>query len=80
MAEYDREQIRVALTETDNSYSNYLDMESGRVVRINDTDPNDEELRNQVFEGYGDRYRYIPGGKPAASDNDVQEWLANEGL
>lgn len=80
MASYDREQIRVALTETDNSFSNYLDMETGKVLRINDTNPNDEEIRNNVFAGYGERYRYIPGGKPNATDEDVQVWLEAEGL
>ncbi len=80
MADYDREAIRIALTEQDNSYSHYLDMETGKVIRINDTDPNDEATREQVFAGYGDRFRYIPGGKPNAGDADVQQWLEAEGL
>lgn len=77
---FNREQIRVALTETDNTYSNYLDLQTGEVIRINDTDTSQEELRNQVFEGYGDRYRYIPGGNPGADDGAVQTWLEAEGL
>ncbi|NJK79859.1 MAG: hypothetical protein HC893_03615 [Chloroflexaceae bacterium] len=80
MATYDREQIRAALTEVDNSYSNYLDLETGTVLRINDTDPSQETLRNQLFEGYGARYRYIPGGNPGATDSDVQIWIEAEGI
>lgn len=79
---YNRDQIRAALGETDPQYSNYLDMETGTVVRVPDTDPGPEAeaLRNTVMEGYGDRYRYIPGGNNAPSDADVQTWLEAEGL
>ncbi len=80
MATYNREQIRGALAETDINYSYYLDLETGNVVRIHDSDPNDEEIRNKVFEGYGERYRYIPGGNPSADDASVQTWLEAEGL
>lgn len=79
-ATYNREQIRAALAETDINYSYYLDLETGNVVKIHDTDPADEEVRNQVFAGYGDRYRYIPGGNAAADDAAVQTWLEAEGL
>jgi hypothetical protein len=77
---YNREQIRTALAETDINYSYYLDLESGEVVKIHDTNPDDEEIRNQVFAGYGDRYRYIPGGNPGADDAAVSTWLEAEGL
>ncbi len=77
---FNREQIRTALAETDLNYSHYLDLESGAVVRIHDTDPADETTRDAVFAGYGDRYRYIPGGNPDASDGDVHTWLDAEGL
>lgn len=82
MAAYNREQIGIALAETDPSYSNYLDMESGEVVRLNDTDnsPATEEIRNKVMEGYGARFRYIPGGNPSPDDAAVQAWLEAEGL
>lgn len=79
-ASYNREQICTALTETDENYSNFLDLESGTVVRINLSSPDDEELSNAIASGYGDRYRYIPGGNPGASDSDVQTWLDAEGL
>jgi hypothetical protein len=79
-ASYNREQIRVALSETDINYSYYLDLESGEVVKIHDSDPADEGVRNKVFEGYGERYRYIPGGNPDADDAAVQTWLEAEGL
>ncbi|NJP05986.1 MAG: hypothetical protein HC837_10360 [Chloroflexaceae bacterium] len=75
-----REQIRNALAETDINYSYYLDLESGNVERVHDTDPGDDTLRNQIFEGYGDRYRYIPGGNPDADAAAVQTWLEAEGL
>ncbi|NTU83015.1 MAG: hypothetical protein HGA45_27215 [Chloroflexales bacterium] len=79
---YNREQIRAALAETNKAYSFYLDLETGEVVKVPDTDPSPdaEDLRNLVMEGYGDRFRYIPGGNPAPSDADVQSWLDAEGL
>ncbi|MCS6888529.1 MAG: UPF0158 family protein [Chloroflexus sp.] len=81
-ANINREQIRAALAETDPAVSFYLDLNSGEVLRVPDTDPSAEAeaLRNQVMEGYGDRYRYIPGGKTNPTDADVQEWLEAEGL
>lgn len=82
MANYNRQQIIVALAETDASYSNYLDLETGEVIRINDTDdsPATEEVRQKIMEGYGDRYRYIPGGNASPDDSAVQTWLEAEGL
>lgn len=82
MAEYRRDQIQTALAETDAGFSNYLDMESGEVVRLNDTDesPDTQSLRDKIMEGYGDRYRYIPGGQAAPDDAAVQAWLEAEGL
>jgi len=79
---YNLEQIRTALAEVNPSYSNYLDMDTGLVLRINDTDTSadSEELRNQIMEGYGDRYRYIPGGNPAPDDEAIKTWLEAEGL
>ncbi|MCG8349643.1 MAG: hypothetical protein MI924_17910 [Chloroflexales bacterium] len=79
---YNRDQIRIALAETDPNFSNYLDLQTGEVIKIQDTDdsPAAEQLRGQIMEGYGDRYRYIPGGKPAPEDADVQAWLDAEGL
>lgn len=79
---YDREQIRAALSETDPNYSFYLDLETGDVVKLHDTDdsPATEQLRNQIMEGYGDRYRYIPGGNPNPDDAAVQDWLEAEGI
>lgn len=81
-ASFNREQIRAALAETDPAYSFYLDLESGEVVKVSDaeTSPEAAALRDQVMEGYGDRFRYIPGGNPAPSDADVQSWMDAEGL
>jgi hypothetical protein len=81
-ATYNREQIRAALVQNDPALSFYLDLESGAVVRIDETDsaPANEQLREQVMEGYGDRYRYISGGNPAADDAAVAAWLEAEGL
>lgn len=80
--EYNREQIRAALTLTDPAISSFLDLETGKVVQIdeNATDPALVELRDQVFASYGDRYRYIPGGNPAADHAAVDSWMENEGL
>lgn len=79
---FNRDQIRTALAESDPAYSFYLDLQSGQVIKVPDTEdtPEAEALRNQVMEGYGDRYRYIPGGNPSPSDADVTSWLEAEGL
>lgn len=79
---FNRDQIRAALAEIDPNFSNYLDLVSGEVIKIHDTDPSPEteQMRNQIMEGYGDRYRYIPGGNPAPDDAAVQDWLEAEGL
>ena len=81
-ANYNTEQIRAALALTDPAISSYLDLETGQVVQINESDssPATEALRNQVMDGYGDRYRYIPGGNPAADAGAVATWIEAEGL
>jgi hypothetical protein len=81
-ATLNREQIRAALAQNDPALSFYLDLETGSVVKIDDTDssPATEELRNQVMDGYGDRYRYIPGGNAGADDAAVASWLEAEGI
>lgn len=79
---YDHSQIRAALAATDPERSFYLDLDTGSVVAVHDTDPSPEAetLRNQVMDGYGDRYRYIPGGNASADDGAVVVWLEAEGL
>jgi hypothetical protein len=81
-ASFNRDQIRAALSETDPAYSFYLDLEAGEVVKVPDAEdsPEAEAIRNTVMDGYGDRFRYIPGGNPTATDADVQSWLDAEGL
>lgn len=81
-ASYNREQIRAALALADPAVSSYLDLETGQVIQINETDSSSatEEIRNQVMEGYGDRYRYISGGNPGADDAAVATWMEAEGL
>jgi len=81
-ASYNREQIRAALALDDPAISSYLDLETGQVVQINesDTSPATEQLRDQVMESYGDRYRYISGGNPSADDAAVTTWMDGEGL
>ena len=81
-ATYNREQIRAALAQTDPALSFYLDLNTGGVVRVDETDssPATEQLRDQVMEGYGDRYRYISGGNPGADDAAVTAWMEAEGL
>jgi hypothetical protein len=32
------------------------------------------------MDGYGDRYRYIPGGNTAADDAAIDAWLEAEGI
>lgn len=81
-APLNREQIRAALAQNNPAMSFYLDLETGDVLPIDETDssPATEAARNAVMEGYGDRYRYIPGGNAAADDAAVSAWLENEGL
>jgi hypothetical protein len=38
------------------------------------------DLETEVMEGYGDRFRYIPGGNPAADADAVATWMEAEGL
>jgi hypothetical protein len=79
---YNREQIKAALAASDPAYSYYLDLETGEVVKVPDAEQSAaaEAVRNQVMEGYGDRYRYIPGGNAAPVEADVQSWIDAEGL
>lgn len=79
---YNLAQIRAALAETDPACSFYLDLETGEVIRVPDTEetPEAEALRSLVMDGYGDRFRYIPGGNSTPNDDDVQNWLVAEGL
>lgn len=81
-ATYDREQIQVALAQSDPAISCYLDLETGTVVSINEQDasPETEQLRDSVMAAYGDRFRYISGGNADADEAAVQEWLSLEGL
>lgn len=81
-ATYNRAQIRAALAQNDPALSFYLDLETGEVVQINETEesPENDKLRNLVMDGYGDRYRYIPGGNATADDAAIAEWLEAEGL
>lgn len=79
---YNHDQIRAALALTDPAISAYLDLQTGNVVQINETDtsPENEQLRNAVMESYGERYRYIAGGNPSADAAAVTVWMEGEGL
>jgi hypothetical protein len=81
-ATYNREQIRAALAQTDPAFSFYLDLDTGSVIRIDETDSSavTEQLRDRVMNGYGDRYRYISGGNPSADDAAIAAWIDAEGL
>ncbi len=81
-APIDRTQVLNALRLTDSSKSSYLDLETGKVLLIDDTatDADTEAQRTLIMEGYGDRYRYVSGGQVDADDAAVQTWLDGEGL
>lgn len=81
-ATYDRADIRAALALTDPAVSSFLDLETGKVVKIveGDTSPENSQLSDAVMEGYGDRYRYIPGGNAAADDAAIDAWMEAEGI
>ena len=81
-ASYNREQIRAALAQNDPALSFYLDLETGSVVKINETEdsPENSQLRDLVMDGYGDRYRYIPGGNTSADESSVAAWMEAEGI
>jgi hypothetical protein len=81
-APIDRIQVLNALRLTDSSKSSYLDLETGKVLLIDDTatDAETETQRTAIMEGYGDRYRYVSGGQVDADDAAVQAWLDGEGL
>ena len=83
---------KVQLAEGDELSYDYLVLASGATVNYFNTPGAAEhslplytlkdavKLRNQVMDGYGDRYRYIPGGNAAADDAAVAVWLEAEGL
>ncbi|HEY1015241.1 MAG TPA: hypothetical protein VGE07_21225 [Herpetosiphonaceae bacterium] len=81
-APIDRSEVLKALQLTDTAKSSYLDLETGKVILIDDTatDADTEARRTEIMEGYGDRFRYVSGGQADASDASVQEWLDGEGL
>lgn len=81
-APIDRAQVLEALKMSDPSTSCYLDLETGTILKVDDTATDDatEAQRNAIMEGYGDRYRYVSGGNAAADDAAVQAWLDGEGL
>lgn len=82
MATYDRAQIQAALAHTNPAVSSFLDLTTGAVVQITEGDESaaNQELSAAIMESYGDRYRYISGGNPAAGEAEVSAWLENEGL
>lgn len=75
-------EVRAALAISDPAISSFLDLETGKVVKIieGDTSPEQVELSQLVMDSYGDRFRYIPGGNAGADDAAVQAWAENEGL
>lgn len=79
---FDRGAIQAALALNNPAVSSYLDLQTGTVVVINEeaSSAENEALRDQVMDGYGDRFRYIPGGNSGADDAAVADWLAAEGL
>ena len=79
---YHRAQSRAALALSDPAVSSFLDLQTGNVVSITEGEqsPANQELSALIMESYGDRFRYIPGGNPAADDAAVSAWLENEGL
>jgi hypothetical protein len=81
-ATYNHEQIRAALALAEPAISSYLDLETGQVVQIDEADNSaaTEATRNLVMDGYGERYRYIPGGNATADEAAVATWLEAEGL
>ncbi len=82
MTTYNREHICAALALTDPEISSYLDLQTGNVIQINETDssPATEQQRDEIMAAYGDRFRYISGGNSAAADAAVTAWMEGEGL
>ncbi len=82
MAQFERAQIRAALALVDPAVSSFLDLQTGQVVSITEGDTSDANaaLSAEVMDGYGDRFRYIPGGSQQADDAVLDAWLGNEGL
>jgi hypothetical protein len=81
-ATFDRTQIKSALALSDPAISSFLDLQTGRVVDLieGDTSPEQVELSQQVMDGYGDRFRYIPGGNTDVDDAVIDAWLEAEGI
>ena len=66
-ATYNREQIRAALAQTDPALSFYLDLDTGSVVRIDETDssPATEQLRDQSWKAMATAIATSPAATPA---------------
>ena len=78
----DRTQIKSALALSDPAISSFLDLQTGMVVDLieGETSPAQVELSQLVMDGYGDRFRYIPGGNTDADDAAIDAWLEAEGI
>jgi hypothetical protein len=74
VADYNRDQIRAALALGDPA--------TGAVVALREGDESaaGQALADEIMASIGDRFRYISGGNPGATDADVDAWLENEGL
>jgi hypothetical protein len=81
-ANLDRTQIKNALALSDPAISSFLDLQTGSVVDLieGDTSPAQVELSQLVMDGYGDRFRYIPGGNANVDDATIDAWLEAEGI
>ncbi len=81
-AKLDRTQIKSALALSDPAISSFLDLQTGMVVDLieGDTSPAQVELSQQVMDGYGDRFRYIPGGNANVDAAAIDSWLEAEGI
>jgi hypothetical protein len=82
VADYNRDQIRAALALGDPAVSSFLDLTTGAVVALREGDESaaGQALADEIMASIGDRFRYISGGNPGATDADVDAWLENEGL
>lgn len=69
----DLELVQMAFEDRDGEGKWFLDLETGEAIRVSDDD--DDELREQIEEGFGERYVHIPYQGPDAGYRDMAEFI-----
>jgi hypothetical protein len=69
----DLELVQMAFEDRDGDGQWFLDLETGEAVRVNELD--DDELREQIEDGFGERYLRVPYQGSDAGYRDMEEFI-----